>query len=310
MQKYRSYVFPTAIVLGALLHEQCAYFMPLVPYAIFTILLLNFCAVRLRTLRPQPIHIPILLIQAFLPLVLYITLRLLTHNEDVAQSAMISVLCPVASSVVVVAVILGANRETCTMYTVLGNLLTIISAPLYFSYIGTNQSMPLGASLFNVFAKITPVIGIPLLIAILLQIALPRVNKFLARGKNLTFYIWALTLLIVLGNTFHKLITQWDGNWRTLAAVLLTSLLACLAQFLIGKLIGRRYNDSMAAGQLLGQKNTGIGIWMATFYLSPLAAVALAFYSVWQNVFNSLQMWLLDHRSNNENNTSITTNNA
>lgn len=300
MQKYRSYVFPTAIILGALLHSQCAGLMPLVPWAIFLILLLNFCAVRLRTLRIQPLDIPIILFQAVMPLVVYASLKFLTHNEDVAQSAMICVLCPVASSVVVVAVMLGANRETCTMYTVLGNLLTIVIAPIYFSFIGTNQDMPLGLSMWNVFAKITPVIGFPLAAAAIMQALMPRVNAFVARGKNLTFYIWAFTLFTVLGNTFHKMFTQWEGNWTTLTAVLATSLIVCFAQFLIGKLIGRRYGDPMAAGQLLGQKNTGIGIWMATFYLSPLAAVGLAFYSVWQNIFNSFQMWLQDHRNNND----------
>lgn len=297
MQKYRSYVFPTAIILGALLHNACSGLMAVVPYAIFTILLLNFCAVRLKTLRMTKMDAPIMLFQAVMPLILYVVLKWMA-SENVAQSAMVCVLCPVASSVVVVAVMLGANRETCTMYTVLGNLLTIVSAPLYFSFIGTNQSMPLGESMWNVFAKISPVIGIPLVIAAVLQWLLPKVNNVLAKGKNLTFYVWAFTLFVVLGNTFHKMITQWDGNWKALAAVLLTSLVVCFAQFIIGKMIGKRYNDPMAAGQLLGQKNTGIGIWMATFYLSPLAAVSLAFYSVWQNVFNSFQMWLQDHRKN------------
>lgn len=296
MQKYRSYVFPTAIVLGALLHGVCSELMVVVPYAIFTILLLNFCAVRLRSLRLTAMDVPIMLFQALVPLLVYLPLRVLA-SEDVAQSAMVCVLCPVASSVVVVAVMLGANRETCTMYTVLGNLLIVAIAPLYFSFIGTNQSMPLGASMWNVFAKITPVIGIPLVVAALLQWLLPRVNEVLAKGKNLTFYIWAFTLLVVLGNTFHKVITQWNGRWTALLAVVMTSMAVCFAQFFIGKMIGKRYSDPMAAGQLLGQKNTGIGIWMAAFYLSPLAAVGLAFYSVWQNVFNSFQMWWQDNRT-------------
>ena len=42
---------------------------------------------------------------------------------------------------------------------------------------------------------------------------------------------------------------------------------------------------------LLGQKNTAIGIWMATTYLNPLASLFPALYSVWQNVFNSWQLW-------------------
>ncbi|MDO4191041.1 MAG: hypothetical protein Q4D14_05085 [Bacteroidales bacterium] len=296
MQKYRSYVFPTAIILGALLHNLCNHLMVVVPYAIFSILLLNFCAVKLRTLRIQPLDIPLIAFQTIVPLLLYATIKHLTKSEEIAQGAMICVLCPVASSVVVVAVMLGANRETCTMYTVLGNLLTIIIAPIYFSFIGTNQALPLGESMWNVFSKITPVIGFPLIIALICQQRIPKVNTFLAKGKNLTFYLWAFCIFAVLGNTFHKMITQWNGDWNTLIIVIIVSAIICFSQFIIGKLIGRRHSDPMAAGQLLGQKNTGIGIWMANFYLSPLAAVALACYSVWQNVFNSLQMWLQDHK--------------
>ena len=43
---------------------------------------------------------------------------------------------------------------------------------------------------------------------------------------------------------------------------------------------------------MLGQKNSALGIWMANIYLNPLASVSIALYSIWQNLFNSLQMYL------------------
>ena len=51
----------------------------------------------------------------------------------------------------------------------------------------------------------------------------------------------------------------------------------------------------MAGGQLLGQKNSAMGIWIANTYLLPLASVFPALYSIWQNLFNSWQMWRKDH---------------
>jgi BASS family bile acid:Na+ symporter len=59
----------------------------------------------------------------------------------------------------------------------------------------------------------------------------------------------------------------------------------------LGKWIGHKYGDTIAGGQLLGQKNSAMGIWMANHYLHPLASVFLAFYSVFQNLFNSWQIW-------------------
>ena len=42
--KMRQYVLPIAIILGLLLHEYCAAFSVVVPYVIFTIILLTFTA--------------------------------------------------------------------------------------------------------------------------------------------------------------------------------------------------------------------------------------------------------------------------
>ena len=64
--------------------------------------------------------------------------------------------------------------------------------------------------------------------------------------------------------------------------------------FATGKWLGSKYGDRIAGGQLLGQKNTAMGIWMANTYLNPLASVFLAFYSIWQNLFNSWQLWHQD----------------
>ena len=76
----------------------------------------------------------------------------------------------------------------------------------------------------------------------------------------------------------------------------LASVVTCTVHFALGRRIGKRYGDVIAGGQMLGQKNTAMGIWMANTYLNPLASVFLAFYSVWQNLVNSWQIWRHDKR--------------
>ena len=49
--------------------------------------------------------------------------------------------------------------------------------------------------------------------------------------------------------------------------------------------------DRISAGQALGQKNTVLAIWMAVTYLNPLSSVGPGSYVVWQNIFNSYQLW-------------------
>ena len=291
MQKIKSYVLPIAIILGLLLHNTCAAFSVVVPYIIFTILLLTFTAVDIRKLRFKPLFIWIILFQVVVSLGGYYLLRLLHVNEIVAEGVLIGVLCPVAASVAVVSTMLGADRNTVTSYTVIGNLMVSLVAPIYFSFIGVNQDMPFWASFMQILRRIGTVIGLPFFIALALQLCLPKVNRIISRYKGLAFYLWAVALLLTLGQTIHFIFLNGEGNWSSILWLGISALLFCILQFGLGKWIGHKYGDTIAGGQLLGQKNSAMGIWRANHYLHPLASVYLAFYSVFQNLFNSWQLW-------------------
>ena len=289
--KIRQYVLPIAIILGLLLHEYCAAFNVVVPYIIFSILLLTFCAVDIRQLRFKPLFIWIILFQVVVSVGGYSLLRLLNVNEIVAEGIFVGVLCPVAASVAVVSTMLGADRNTVTSYTVIGNLVISIVAPIYFSFIGVNQDMPFWASFLQILRRVGTVIGLPFFLALALQVAWPKANAVVARFKGLAFYLWAVALFLTLGQTIDFIFLHGKGNLYSILWLGVSALLFCVIQFGLGKWIGHKYGDTIAGGQLLGQKNSAMGIWMANHYLHPLASVYLAFYSVFQNLFNSWQIW-------------------
>ena len=296
MRKLKSYVLPIAIVLGLLLHDYCAAFSVVVPYLIFTILLLTFTAVDITKLRFKPLFVWILLFQVVVSLGGYALLRLLHVNEIIAEGVLIGVLCPVAASVAVVSTMLGADRNTVTSFSVIGNLAIAIVAPVYFSFIGINQDMPFLESFLNILRRIGTIIGLPFFIALALQLCLPRANRFISRYKGLAFYLWAVALFLTLGQTIHFIFLNGEGNWHSILWLGLSALFFCVIQFGLGKWIGHKYGDTIAGGQLLGQKNSAMGIWMANHYLHPLASVYLAFYSVFQNLFNSWQIWYQERK--------------
>ena len=291
MQKIKSYVLPIAIILGLLLHDYCAAFSIVVPYIVFAILLLTFTAVDIQELRFKPLFIWIILFQVVVSLGGYALLRLLNVNEIIAEGVLIGVLCPVAASVAVVSTMLGADRNTVTSYSIIGNLMVSLVAPVYFSFIGVNQDMPFFESFFQILRRIGTVIGLPFIVAFALQLWWPKANKVLSHYKGLAFYFWAVALFLTLGQTIHFIFLNGKGNWNSIIWLGISALLFCIIQFGLGKWIGRKYGDTIAGGQLLGQKNSAMGIWMANHYLHPLASVYLAFYSVLQNLFNSWQIW-------------------
>ena len=296
MQKIRSYILPIAIILGLLLHDYCAAFTVVVPYIIFTILLLTFSAVDITKLRFKPLFIWIILFQVVVSLGGYALLRLLNVNEIIAEGVLIGVLCPVAASVAVVSTMLGADRNTVTSYSVIGNLMVSLVAPVYFSFIGINQDMPFLDSFLHILRRIGTIIGLPFVVALTLQLLWPKANIALSRYKGLAFYLWAVALFLTLGQTIHFIFLNGKGNWSSILWLGVSALLFCIIQFGLGKWIGHKYGDTIAGGQLLGQKNSAMGIWMANHYLHPLASVYLAFYSVFQNLFNSWQIWYYERK--------------
>ena len=291
MSKSRGYILPGAIVLGLLLHGWCGYLAWLAPYLIFVILLLNFVAVDLRKLRIKAMNYWLVFFQAVVSIGGYFAIKWLSADETEAQGVLIGVLCPVASSVVVVASMLGADRTTTTAHTIIGNLMVAIVAPLYFSFIGLHQDLSFGNSFLMILGKISPVIALPFFVALALQVFRPSVSDFLSRYKGWSFYLWAICLLLTLGQTIDFIYLHGRGNEGTILALGISSVIVCAFHFAFGKWLGAKYGDRVAGGQLLGQKNTAMGIWMANTYLNPLSSVFLAFYSISQNLFNSWQVW-------------------
>ena len=302
MQKFRPYVLPAAIVLGLLLHRWCAMFAFLVPYIIFSILLLTFTAVDLRKLRLQALDWWLMLFQIAVSAACYLFVKLVFGNDIIAQGVLVGVLCPVASSVAVISCLLGANRETVTTYTIVGNLMVALVAPLAFTLVGEHPELGFVKSLLLMFGKIGSTLALPFIIALALQLWWPKANAAVGRLNIAGFYLWAMALLFTLGQTIDFIFLHGEGNWQSIIWLAGLAAVFCFVQFGFGRWLGKRYGKRIGVdgkdmkamiiggGQLLGQKNTGFGIWMANTFLNPLAAVFLAFYSVYQNIWNALQM--------------------
>ena len=143
-------------------------------------------------------------------------------------------------------------------------------------------------------------IALPFFTALLLQVFLPKVNGKISGFKGVAFYLWAIVLTISLGQTVDFIYLHGKGNLGSILVLAACAVVICPVQFFLGRAIGRRFGDKIAGGQLLFQKNTAIGIWMANTYLQPLASVYPACYSICQNVVNSIQMWIHDRKKPEE----------
>lgn len=297
MQKYKSLVLPIALVSGYFLRQLCSSLSMVVPYVIFMILVLNFSGVRLSSLRPSKLDFCIASFQTLVSIGLYWLLKSVTSDDILAQGALMCVLCPVASSVTVVASMLGADPVRTTTYTIIGNLLVCIIAPIYISIITeTSANTSFGTMFMLIFVKIAVVIALPFILVLCIQKFLPCLNAGISAYKQFSFYLWAVALFITIGQTIDFVIIRWKDNIENVMWLGIISLVICIGQFYLGKIIGERYQDRIAGGQMLAQKNSAMGIWMLNTFLNPIASVGMAFYSIWQNLFNSWQIYKTSDR--------------
>lgn len=290
MAKFKQYVLPVAIVLGLLLHSVCGRLAFLTPWLIFTILLFTFTAVDLKKLRPSRFDFTLMAYQIVAATACYLGVRALGGDKIIAEGLMLGALTPVAASSTVVSCMLGARRETVTGYTIFGNLMVALVAPIFFTLIGEHPEHSLEASFLLMLGKIASTLALPFFIALLLQMVLPKVNEAIARRTSWSYYVWAVALLITLGQTIDFIFLHGEGHWHIIIWLGALSLAFCAFQFWLGRKIGRRFGDVVSGAQMTGQKNSAMGIWMAGNFLNPLASVFMAFYSVYQNLYNAYQL--------------------
>lgn len=265
----------------------------LTPALIFAQLLLTFCKVTPRELLPSPWHGWLLLFQACSCAALAALLLVIPMDEaykEIFEGAMVCLICPTATAAAVITGKLGGSASSLTTYTLLSNLLAAIAVPLVFPLVEPHGDIGFFAAFLKILSKVFPLLLCPFLAAYLLRRFVPPVHRFLVGLGDLAFYLWAVALAIVSGQTVKSLARSDADGWIQLS-IALAGLLACVLQFYLGKRIGSVYADRISAGQALGQKNTVLAIWMAYTYLNPLSSVAPGSYVLWQNMFNSWQLW-------------------
>lgn len=263
------------------------------PFLIFAQLLLTFCKVDWRELKPSPWHGWLLLFQIVSASVLAALLIFIPMDgsyREVFEAAMVCLICPTATAAAVITGKLGGSASSLTTYTLLSNILAAVAVPLIFPLVEPHADITFFTAFLKILGKVFPLLLFPFFLALFFRYVLPKVHHFLLGFHDLAFYLWGAALAIVTGQTVKSLMTsEVPGSVQILIA--LAGFITCALQFYLGKRIGTIYKDRISAGQALGQKNTVLAIWMAYTYLDPVSSVGPGSYVLWQNIFNSWQLW-------------------
>jgi len=288
-KKLRPYMMPFAMTLGAIFYQFFGLLSFLTPYLIFIMLFFTYSKLKLSQIRLSRLHLWLILIQIAGSLTVFFLLSGI--NITVAQGAMICMLAPTATSAPVITGMLKGNVESLTAYSLISNLCVALFAPVIFSFVGINQSLPFILSFADIIRPMFTLLLLPLLLAMFLRRVSTAFTDKVSQYSGISFYLWSIALMIVTGRTVGFIMNQSDGSYLTEILVALAALVVCVNQFIVGRGIGKHYKDTVAGGQGLGQKNTILAIWMAQTYLNPIASIGPGAYVLWQNIINSYQVW-------------------
>ncbi|MGL5958110.1 MAG: transporter [Phocaeicola sp.] len=264
-----------------------------IPTLIFVQLLFTFSKVHPNELKPCKWQFWLLLFQFILALLVALGLILLPWvqlHKEVFQALLICLLAPTATAAAIITNKLGGSVSSLTTYILLSNILSVVLISILFPWVEIRADVSLVSEMFRICDKVFRMLLIPFILALFLRRFVPVVHSFLLKYHGFSFYSWAVALAVVTAQTLNAMVKS-HASGTVLFAIVCMGLLACVIQFTAGKMIGELYGVRINGGQALGQKNTVLAIWLATTFLNPVAALGPSSYVIWQNVFNSWQLW-------------------
>ena len=265
------------------------------PLLLFVMLYCAFCKIDPHDMRPHRWHLWLLLTQSLLFAIACIVLM---HTNTILnpgfgyllEGFLLSIICPTATACAVITQKLGGDSSTTTTYTLIINLAVAIIAPLMLPLVSPQGDLSFFEAFLTISKKVFPLLIFPLLFAWATRYYLPRLHRMILSVRDLAFYLWLVALALAIAITCRALLHS-KATATDILAVAVASFVACIFQFAFGKWVGRHYQQTIEAGQAMGQKNTIFMIWLGYTYLSPLSATAGGFYSIWHNLMNSWQLY-------------------
>lgn len=286
-------VFALVPELDAAGTAMAPFFDAILPLFMFCVLFVTFCKVDFRKLRPVWWHLWVSVFQLLtvaLVMAFILGLHLAGLPLVLAEAVLTCIIAPCASAAPVVTQKIGGDLEQMTTFTFLSNFITALLVPVCFPLIDKTSGMTFIPAFVTILHRVFTVLVMPMVLAYFVKHATPRLCRRITGVKDLSYYLWGGSLVIVSGTTM-KNIFHASCALPFLLLIAFASLMLCFVQFAAGRYIGRHFGQTENAGQAMGQKNTAFAIWIASTYLTPLSSVGPGCYILWQNIINSVEIW-------------------
>jgi len=314
-----------SMLIGALGYKWFLPLAPILPWLIFFMLFFTFCKVNPLDLRLHKWHWVVLSVQLIFSFAAYMLALRISGDPILAQGLLMCFIMPTATAAPIIAGKMGGSIQNLTTFTLLSNFATAIIVPATFPLIYPAADMSFWPAFLLILSRVAPLLLGPFVAAWCLRLIYKwRTKKEFVLPVKIAvapFYLWVCSIIVLTSVVTETTITNFQSQMTNILILLVCSFFICLLQFGLGKLIGyylpapskgKDYQDvlinpaaapktmagvsSITAGQAFGQKNTSLGVWMANTFLDPMSSLGAAAYIIWQNLFNSVQLFVVAHK--------------
>lgn len=269
----------------------------LLPASIFLTLFITFSKVDFHLMKIQHWHIAILVAQLLL-VIIFTVAALAIDNQQLKlalEAILICIIAPCASASPVVTAKLGGDLTQMTSFVLLSSVVVSLLIPAIFPLLEPSHNITFINAFLTILHRLAVVLLLPLLLGAIVRHWVKPLYDWFVATPDLGFYCWSFSLSITSGITMKNILNS-GASLLLLSGIAVLTLLASLLQFRLGRIIGNVYHEHICTGQAMFQKNTGLAIWIAYVYLTPIASIGAGCYVLWQNIINSYELW--QHRQN------------
>ncbi|GAA4692480.1 bile acid:sodium symporter family protein [Kocuria gwangalliensis] len=229
--------------------------------------------------RPVPIVVGVAAQYIVMPLLAVFVSWLLQLPPELAAGVILVGCAPGGTASNVVSYLARGDVAVSVTMTSISTLLAPVLTPLLTLWLA-GQYMPLDGP--SMAMSIVTIVLVPVIAGILVRLALSRlVKRLLPVLPWLSVLGIALIVAIVVSGSADRII---QAGLLVLLAVAIHNVLGYALGYLIGRATGQPVPVRRTTAVEVGMQNSGLAAGLAAQYMSPLAALPGAVFSVWHNL--------------------------
>jgi len=233
-------------------------------------------------IAPKPIAIGVFLQFLMMPLLAFLISMIMGLPDQIAAGLILVGCCAGGTASNVICYLAKANVALSITMTMISTLLGVVFTPLLcWLYISESIDIEYLPILISIFKMVIA----PVLAGVFLN---HFFHRFIQRieGALPTLSILSIVFIIAIIVALNQQALVQVGA-LIFVAVALHNGLGMLGAYAISRFLKVSVIDSRTIAIEVGMQNSGLGVGLALQYLSPIAALPAALFSIWHNVVGS-----------------------